>query len=120
MKELFFFSVYLDCKNITATKVYIFNVTPKPDNPKTHAKKRKPTLKCCPNFSTKVAQDLSKMSDGDLSKMSDGESKFQRVNPYNRFLPYADSVDLDASNYLDEIKANLKECLTQKPFDRNR
>jgi hypothetical protein len=52
--------------------------------------------------------------------MTDAESKFQRVNPYNRFLPYADTIDQDASNYLDEIKVNLKECFMQKPFNRNR
>lgn len=48
------------------------------------------------------------------------DSALQRSNPYNKFLPYADTVDQDASRYLVEIKLKLRECLGTKPLNRNR
>ena len=37
--------------------------------------------------------------------------KFQRENPYNKFLPYVSDLDSDSEKYLTEIKSNLKSCL---------
>ena len=40
--------------------------------------------------------------------------KFQRPNPYNKFLPYASDLEDDADKYFDEIKHNFKQCLKVK------
>ena len=40
--------------------------------------------------------------------------KFQRQNPYNKFLPYVSDLDEDAEKYLSEIKSSLKSCLKPK------
>ena len=40
--------------------------------------------------------------------------KFQRQNPYNKFLPYVSDLDSDAEKYLAEIKSNLFGCLKSK------
>ena len=37
--------------------------------------------------------------------------KYQRPNPYNRFLPYALDIEDDAERYFNEIKQNFMECL---------
>lgn len=38
-------------------------------------------------------------------------NRFQRINPYNRFLPFAEDVDADADKYLAEIKSNLSRTI---------
>ena len=40
--------------------------------------------------------------------------KYQRPNPYNRFLPYASDIENDAERYFQEIKQNFKQCLKPK------
>lgn len=44
-------------------------------------------------------------------------SKFQRINPYNQFLPYASDLNQDADNYLHEIKTHLRHCLQKSSLD---
>lgn len=39
--------------------------------------------------------------------------KFQRTNPYNKFLPYSSDLEQDADKYLDEIKLNFKAILSK-------
>ena len=40
--------------------------------------------------------------------------KFQRENPYNSLLPYAEEIEEDADRILNKIKINFKECLKPK------
>ena len=40
--------------------------------------------------------------------------KYQRTNPYNKFLPYASDIEGDADRYFNEIKQNFKQCLKPK------
>ena len=40
--------------------------------------------------------------------------KFQRQNPYNKFLPYAADLEEDAEKYFKEIKGNLQRNLRPK------
>ena len=40
-------------------------------------------------------------------------SKFQRTNPYNKFLPYSSDLEQDADKYLEEIKVNVKAILSK-------
>ncbi len=39
--------------------------------------------------------------------------KFQRTNPYNKFLPYAKGLEEDADKYWAELRASLKQLLTE-------
>ena len=40
--------------------------------------------------------------------------KFQRENPYNKYLPYAADLEEDANKYFKEITENLKRNLRPK------
>lgn len=48
-----------------------------------------------------------------MKKRAEEMTSFQRRNPYNRFLPYASSIDEDADKLLAEIKDRLPGCVEE-------
>ena len=44
-------------------------------------------------------------------------SKFQRVNVYNRFLPYASTCDKDADTFMGHLIFRFKTCLSGSKND---
>ena len=50
----------------------------------------------------------------------DKTTKFQRINVYNRFLPYASTCDRDADTFIGHLISRFKFCLGGSETDGNR
>ena len=50
----------------------------------------------------------------------DKTSKYQRINVYNRFLPYASTCDKDADTFIGHLISRFKVCLSGSEKDGNR
>ena len=44
--------------------------------------------------------------------MEESSSKFQRVNVYNRFLPYGTACEKDADSFIAHLISRFKQCLS--------